>query len=46
MKGDISVLCVKMILSPRCELTISDISSPSSMISVVIENLLERALTI
>ena len=37
MKGVRSVFCVKMISPDRCELTMSDTSSPSSMISVVIE---------
>jgi len=46
MKGDISVLCVKIILPDRCEFTISETSSPSSMISVVIENRLDKALII
>ena len=37
MKGCKSVFCVKMISPDRCELTMSDTSSPSSTISVVIE---------
>ena len=37
MKGCKSVFCVKMISPDRCELTMSETSSPSSMISVVIE---------